>query len=152
MAIYHHTSIGITSFEQAVKFYTETLSELSSTIKPVIKQFPSYKVRFCNFIDTVDGSAFCINDTQYMRDSDAPKLGSPEAHHICFYAPSKEAVDRWYAKALELGATSNTNPPYDGTPGVRPHYGNYYGAFVIDRDGYRLEACVKNYVQDQKLL
>jgi len=29
----------------------------------------------------------------------------------------------------------------DGAPGLRPHYGQtYYAAFVIDLDGYKLEA------------
>ena len=55
--------------------------------------------------------------------------------HICLSAPSREAVDRFHAAALSSGGTDN------GRPGLRSDYGaGYYAAFVIDPDGYRLEA------------
>ena len=152
MAIYHHSSLGVINFDLALKFYTQTFKTLSSTIVPVVKQFPAYKVRFCNFIDTTDGTCLCISDLQYMDTSPSQKLGSPEGHHICFYAPSTQAVDNWYKKALELGATSNDSYNTSGAPGPRPLYNNYYGAFVIDHNGYRLEACVKDYIRDQNLV
>ena len=69
MAIYHHTSLGVTDFDDALKFYTQTFKTLSSTIVPIVKQFPDYKVRFCNFIDTSDGTCLCISDMQYMGTS-----------------------------------------------------------------------------------
>jgi hypothetical protein len=44
-------------------------------------------------------------------------------------------VDAFYQQAIALGAKD------DGKPGLRPHYhSNYYAAFVIDPDGYRIEA------------
>jgi hypothetical protein len=44
-------------------------------------------------------------------------------------------VDAFYATALALGGRDN------GKPGLRDDYGaNYYAAFVIDLDGYRIEA------------
>ena len=55
--------------------------------------------------------------------------------HFCFEAPSRAGVDAFHAAALGAGGTDN------GAPGLRPAYGpNYYGAFVIDPDGYRIEA------------
>ena len=55
--------------------------------------------------------------------------------HLAFDAASRDAVDRFHAAALAAGGTCN------GPPGLRPHYGvSYYAAFVIDPDGYRLEA------------
>jgi catechol 2,3-dioxygenase-like lactoylglutathione lyase family enzyme len=55
--------------------------------------------------------------------------------HVCFSAPSRSAVDRFHAAALAAGGTDN------GKPGVRADYGaDYYAAFVVDPDGYRLEA------------
>ena len=57
--------------------------------------------------------------------------------HLAFAASSTEAVDRFHAAALRHGGTDN------GEPGLRPHYGpNYYAAFVLDPDGYRLEAVI----------
>ena len=55
--------------------------------------------------------------------------------HLAFDAPDRAAVDAFHAAALACGGTC------DGPPGLRPHYGEtYYAAFVIDPDGYRLEA------------
>jgi catechol 2,3-dioxygenase-like lactoylglutathione lyase family enzyme len=55
--------------------------------------------------------------------------------HLAFSAPSREAVAAFHHAALAHGGTDN------GAPGLRPHYGpDYYAAFVLDPDGYRIEA------------
>jgi len=55
--------------------------------------------------------------------------------HLALTASSREAVDAFHAAALAAGCTDN------GAPGLRPHYHeHYYGAFVLDPDGYNLEA------------
>lgn len=55
--------------------------------------------------------------------------------HICLSAPDRQSVDRFHRAALEAGGTDN------GKPGLRADYGpGYYAAFVVDPDGYRIEA------------
>lgn len=55
--------------------------------------------------------------------------------HFCFVAPTRASVDAFHAAALSAGGTDN------GRPGLREAYGpDYYAAFVVDPDGYRLEA------------
>lgn len=54
--------------------------------------------------------------------------------HLCFTAPTREAVDRFHAAGLELGAKDN------GKPGVRRQ--PFYCAFLIDFDGNNIEAGV----------
>jgi catechol 2,3-dioxygenase-like lactoylglutathione lyase family enzyme len=55
--------------------------------------------------------------------------------HLAFTAPSRDAVDLFHAAALRGGGRDC------GAPGPRPHYGEtYYAAFVVDPDGYKLEA------------
>jgi catechol 2,3-dioxygenase-like lactoylglutathione lyase family enzyme len=55
--------------------------------------------------------------------------------HFCFAAPSRHAVDAFHKAALDAGGQDN------GRPGPRLDYvDNYYAAFVVDPDGYRLEA------------
>jgi catechol 2,3-dioxygenase-like lactoylglutathione lyase family enzyme len=55
--------------------------------------------------------------------------------HFCFAAPTRESVDAFHAAALEAGGRDH------GMPGLRTVYGpGYYTAFVIDPDGYRIEA------------
>jgi catechol 2,3-dioxygenase-like lactoylglutathione lyase family enzyme len=55
--------------------------------------------------------------------------------HFCFSAPTRQSVDAFHAAALGAGGRDN------GAPGVRPEYHpNYFAAFVVDPDGYRIEA------------
>ena len=55
--------------------------------------------------------------------------------HIAFQVERRKLVDEFYAAALAAGGRDN------GKPGLRPQYSaNYYGAFVLDPDGYNIEA------------
>ncbi|WP_439576750.1 VOC family protein [Elioraea sp.] len=68
-----------------------------------------------------------------------PVPADPESGlHVCLTAPSRASVDAFHAAALRTGGTDN------GRPGVRADYApDYYAAFVIDPDGYRIEAYCK---------
>ena len=55
--------------------------------------------------------------------------------HIAFLAKSRAVVDAFHQAALENGGSD------EGAPGLRPHYHpNYYGAYVRDPDGNKLQA------------
>ena len=55
--------------------------------------------------------------------------------HIAFAVEDRSMVNRFYAAALESGGSD------EGAPGLRPNYdANYYGAFVRDPDGHKIEA------------
>ncbi|HEV7135156.1 MAG TPA: VOC family protein [Steroidobacteraceae bacterium] len=55
--------------------------------------------------------------------------------HFCFSAPSRKSVDAFHAAGVACGGRDN------GPPGPRPDYGaGYYAAYLIDPDGYRIEA------------
>jgi catechol 2,3-dioxygenase-like lactoylglutathione lyase family enzyme len=55
--------------------------------------------------------------------------------HFCFVAPTPRSIEAFHAAALSNGGRDN------GTPVLRADYSpDYYAAFVIDPDGYRLEA------------
>jgi catechol 2,3-dioxygenase-like lactoylglutathione lyase family enzyme len=55
--------------------------------------------------------------------------------HFCFTAPTRRSVDAFHAAAVDAGGRDN------GRPGVRADYdANYYAGFVVDPDGYRVEA------------
>ena len=60
---------------------------------------------------------------------------SPGSAHIALVAPNRSAVDAFHRSALAAGARDH------GAPGLRPHYhAHYYAAFVLDPDGYNIEA------------
>jgi catechol 2,3-dioxygenase-like lactoylglutathione lyase family enzyme len=69
----------------------------------------------------------------------APCDGKPaivgNGTHVGFFAATKAQVDAFYATAVAAGASP------DGEPGGREEYGApYYGCFVRDLDGNKIEA------------
>ncbi|MCF6316552.1 MAG: VOC family protein [Marinosulfonomonas sp.] len=55
--------------------------------------------------------------------------------HFAFSASSRIIVDRFFADGLSAGGIDN------GAPNLRTHYhSNYYAAFLLDPDGYNIEA------------
>lgn len=72
----------------------------------------------------------------WISPSDSPVPADMKSGlHFCFDAPSRKSVDAFHAAALKQGGRDN------GKPGLRADYDpNYYAAFVIDPDGYRIEA------------
>ncbi len=72
----------------------------------------------------------------WIGASDSPVPADPNSGlHICFDAPSRASVDAFHQAALKAKGQDN------GKPGLRPDYdAHYYAGFVIDPDGYRIEA------------
>lgn len=55
--------------------------------------------------------------------------------HISFQAASHDIVDAFHAEGLRQGGSDA------GPPGDRPHYTRpFYGAFIFDPDGFKIEA------------
>lgn len=55
--------------------------------------------------------------------------------HVSFQAPDRASVDAFHATALRCGGKDA------GKPGLRPQYTMpFYGAFVLDLDGFKIEA------------
>ncbi|MBM4297774.1 MAG: VOC family protein [Deltaproteobacteria bacterium] len=55
--------------------------------------------------------------------------------HFAFQVERRKLVVEFYSAAVAAGGRDN------GKPGLRPQYSaNYYGAFVLDPDGYNIEA------------
>ena len=120
-SIMSHVSIGTNDFERAIAFYDKVLEPLGGKR---IHEFPEGVAYGKVFPEFWVGNAF---------DGQSSSVGN--GTHFGFWADSKEQVDEFYRTALEAGATD------DGPPGPRPLYGEpYYGAFVRDPDGHKIEA------------
>ncbi len=66
---------------------------------------------------------------------DAPRAAPNTGAHVCLRARDAASVRAFHAAALAAGGTD------DGAPGPRPAaFTSYFGAFVRDLDGARLEA------------
>ena len=69
----------------------------------------------------------------------------PDNRHWAFRARSRAEVRAFYEAALKHGGTD------DGPPGLRPQYhADYYGAFVRDPDGNRVEAVTHQREEEDK--
>jgi catechol 2,3-dioxygenase-like lactoylglutathione lyase family enzyme len=120
-SVLSHVSIGTNEFPRAVAFYDRVLATLGCRrimehpgAVAYGRQFPEFWVQ-----SPIDGAAA------------VPGNGT----HFGFLATSRAEVDAFWAAALAAGASP------DGTPGPRPMYGApYYGCFVRDLDGHKIEA------------
>lgn len=119
--MFDHISIGVRDIARSRRFYDAVLPTLGYKRMMDVEATSGYGR---------DGAVY------WIALAERPVPPDPESGlHFCFSAPTRESVDAFYAAALRAGATDN------GKPGLRDAYGpNYYAAFVIDPDGYRLEA------------
>ncbi|MGD9615182.1 MAG: VOC family protein [Alphaproteobacteria bacterium] len=119
--MFDHVSIGVADIARAKQFYDTALAPLGY----------SCLSESANELGYGGGKvALWIGAAEHpVPPDDKSNL------HFCFAAESRDAVDAFHAAALRAGGHDN------GAPGIRPEYTQpYYAAFVVDPDGYRLEA------------
>ena len=123
-SIVSHVSIGSNDLDRALAFYDTVLATVGASRQLDI---PGVAVAY--------GKAF---PEFWVQKPLAGGIANPgNGTHFSFIAPSKEAVHAFHAAALEAGGKD------DGAPGPRPMYGpGYYGCFVYDLDGHKIEASV----------
>ena len=119
--MFDHISIGVRDIARTRRFYDAALAPLGATLKHQSEAMLGYGR---------DDIALWIGVAKRPVPADMES-----GLHFCFAAPTRAGVDDFHAAAVKNGGTDN------GAPGLRKEYsGNYYAAFVIDPDGYRLEA------------
>jgi catechol 2,3-dioxygenase-like lactoylglutathione lyase family enzyme len=117
----NHVSIGVRDLARTKLFYNAALTPLG------------YRL-----IDDDPGSLGYGADAVELWIMPVDRPVAPDMNsglHFCVTAPTQQSVRDFHAAALRAGGKDN------GAPGRRAEYrGDYYAAFVIDPDGYRLEA------------
>lgn len=117
----NHVSIGVRDLARTKRFYDAALKPLGYTCLSKGETSLGYGDRVV---------ALWISPSERPVPAD-DKSGL----HVCFDAPTRRSVDAFHAAALKAGGRDN------GKPGLRADYGpNYYAAFAVDPDGYRIEA------------
>ena len=119
--MFDHVSIGVSNIARAGKFYDAALKPLG----------------IARLSEGEGSLGYGEKSVQlWLGATKTPvKADMGSGLHFCFTAPDRKSVDAFHAAALANGGKDN------GKPGVRADYGpKYYAAFVIDADGYRLEA------------
>ena len=120
-SIISHVWIGTNRFAEARAFYEKVLAVLGCRIvmehsgaAAFGKQFPEFWVQ---------------------EPFDGEKAATANGIHFGFVAASKAEVDAFHKTALAAGGKD------DGKPGGREDYGEpYYGCFIRDLDGHKIEA------------
>jgi catechol 2,3-dioxygenase-like lactoylglutathione lyase family enzyme len=119
--MFDHISIGVRDIARTRAFYDAALKPLGYTCLSESAGSLGYGS---------GGVAFWISAVDKPVPPD-----ERSGLHFCFTAPTRKSVDAFHAAALGAGGRDN------GRPGIRKDYGdNYYAAFVVDPDGYRIEA------------
>ncbi len=120
-SIISHVSIGTNQYDKARSFYDAVLATLDIV---TIMEHPgavAYGRQYPEFW-------LCV-----PHDGQTATVGN--GFHMGFIATNKEQVSKFYGVAIAAGATC------DGPPGPRPLYGEpYFGCFVRDLDGHKIEA------------
>jgi catechol 2,3-dioxygenase-like lactoylglutathione lyase family enzyme len=117
----HHVSLGTSDVARARAFYDPLMSLIG--------------FRLIKLSDT----ALHYGASDIVFSLETPIDGKPASAgngiHVAFQAPDRETVRRFHETALRHGGAD------EGRPGIRAKYNaHYYGAFVRDLDGNKIEA------------
>ena len=116
-----HTSLGVSDYDRAVKFYTAILAPLGYALQRL----------------KPDEAAFgTAQDWGFFLYPAAPgKSIVGERNHVAFRAPDRDAVASFSRIATEQGALQVR--PVGPRPDIGPEY---FGTVLTDLDGHTLEA------------
>lgn len=134
----HHLSFGVADIMRSARFYDAVLGALGQVrvwedlddLGPDADPAVGYGTERGNDL-------LALKQRNTQRLPAGATLAPGPGFHLAFSAQSRSEVDAFHAAALAQGGQCN------GPPGLRPDYGpHYYAAFVIDPDGYRIEAVI----------
>ena len=114
-----YVTLGVSDMEKAKQFYSDLLGDMGAKVLLDMGRIA--------FIGKDMSSPMLAVCTPHNGEPNNPGNGNM----LALQPGSKEAVDSYHKKAIELGATC------DGEPGQRiPN--QFYGAYVRDPDGNKL--------------
>jgi catechol 2,3-dioxygenase-like lactoylglutathione lyase family enzyme len=127
----HHVSVGVRDVERAARFYDPVLKTLG--YRRVMEFLP----HAIGYGESRERPEFWI---QLPHNQQPASNGN--GVHVAFLAKSRQVVSKFHETALKQGGSNG------GEPGPRPDYGpSYYGAFLYDLDGNKIEAMLTVTVQ-----
>lgn len=122
--MYSHMTVGTSDIEKSIVFYDAALAPLGIP-------------RYFRDEEAAGYSAAADRAPSFwvVPPFDGKPMTTGNGVHVAFEAETRAAVDAFYEAAMANGGTD------EGTPGLRPQYhADYYGAYVRDPDGNKLQA------------
>ena len=127
----HHLSLAVADLRRSAVFYDAVLAPLGYVRAFSQESGAGRKESAVGYGQPGAEDEFAIR----LRQQGV--VAPSEGFHLAFRAPSQEAATAFHRAALTNGGRDN------GGVGFHPEHGpNYFAAFVIDPDGYRIEAVV----------
>ena len=124
-AVLDHLCISVSDLARSRRFYEAALMPLGYRVVSLSGRTIGFGVPEGPGRSADPGGDFWLAEETF----------GPPLPHFAFAAATRAAVDAFFAAALAAGGTDN------GAPGLRPRYHpGYYAAFIIDPDGYNVEA------------
>ncbi|WP_417071139.1 VOC family protein [Niveibacterium terrae] len=119
-----HTGIQVSDIAKSRAFYLQALAPLGYAIRLEFDGAVGFGPAEPGAGEDPGGDFWISSGTPFVPRS-----------HIAFRADDETAVTAFFAAAIAAGGRSN------GEPGPRPQYHEgYFAAFVLDPDGYNIEA------------
>jgi catechol 2,3-dioxygenase-like lactoylglutathione lyase family enzyme len=126
-----HIGISARDLESSRRFYDAALTPLG--VATMMEVTPEESGSYHGIGYGKDGRPFFWLSNDVLRIATDGARGT--GIHVAFAAENRAAVDAYYAAAMANRGRDN------GPPGIRAHYHpTYYAAFVIDPDGFNVEA------------
>ena len=117
----HHVSLGTNDLKRAKNFYDPLMSLIGFRLLKLSETAAHY------------GASDIVFSLETPVDGRPATAGN--GAHVAFQAPDRQTVRRFHETAVANGGTD------EGRPGLRQNYNaHYYGAFVRDLDGNKIEA------------
>lgn len=121
--MYSHVSVGTNNIEAAIKFYDAVFSEIGTKRHSRGEKWACYG----------DYGEIGVGVFWVFTPFDGQPATAGNGTNIAFLAPTRKAVDTFYAAALKLGGQCG------GKPGIREEdHPNFYAAFLRDLDGNKI--------------
>ena len=121
--MYSHITLGTNDMARAERFYAAIMAVLGH---PVLFKVPDIALAYG---EPTGEKLFVL----HPYDKQPARAGN--GVHAAFKTDSRAKVDAFHRAALANGGSD------EGAPGLRPHYHpNYYGAYVRDPDGNKIQA------------
>ncbi len=118
-----HVSLGVSNLARSRRFYDAALRPIG------LARILDFEDRGCDY-----GAMAGPLGVEFTITEEEIPLPVP-GMHICFRAQDHASVRRFHGAAIAAGGLD------DGAPGFRAKYhAHYFGAFVRDPDGHRIEA------------
>ena len=117
----HHVSVGTSDIKRSRAFYDPVLKILGLRLLSADDESADY------------GTAAVLFSVETPVDGRSASAGN--GVHVAFQADHRKTVREFHQVGLANGGADG------GAPGLRPAYdANYFGAFLLDPDGNKIEA------------